>query len=170
MQVKLKMLDGGLPKPVYAKKGDAGFDLRATEDVEIHPGETVMVGTGIAVAIPDGYNGEVRPRSGIATKRMLAPINSPGTIDSGYRGEIMVPLHNFAPVILTDEYDWHAGYIPSAGKDLQALNVGAIQHVKRGERIAQLVITPCVNAELVEVEELDGTERGATGFGSSGRE
>lgn len=163
MQVKLKMLDLELPKPVYAKEGDAGFDLRATEDVEIHPGETVMVGTGIAVAIPDGFNGEVRPRSGIATKRMLAPINSPGTIDSGYRGEIMVPLHNFAPAIVIKEDDYGEGA-------RLGYNHRGIQHVKRGERIAQLVITPCVNAVLVEVEELDGTERGATGFGSSGRE
>ena len=170
MKLRIKRLDKGLPMTAYAKPGDAGFDLRATEDVVIYPGETAMVGTGIAIEIPEGYNGEVRARSGMASKRMLAPINEPGTVDSGYRGEVMVPLHNFAPVIRTDEYDWRTGSIPSAGRDLQALNVDAIQHVKRGERIAQIVIAPVAHCEFEEVEELSETDRGAGGFGSSGSE
>ena len=170
MQLKVKRLDKDMPMPRYAKKGDAGFDLRATEDVTIYPGETVMVGTGLAFEIPEGYNGEVRARSGMASKRMLAPINEPGTVDAGYRGEVMVPLHNFASVIRTDEYDWRTGSIPSAGRDLQALNVDAIQHVKRGERIAQMVIAPVAHCEFAEVDELEDTERGAGGFGSTGAE
>ena len=161
MQLNIKRLDEGIPVPSYAKAGDAGFDLRATREFTIYPGETVMVGTGIAVEIPEGYNGEVRPRSGIASRRGLAPINAPGTIDSGYRGEIMVPLHNFnAPVRI--------GYSSDTGDPCVAFATDAGQLVKRGERIAQLVITPCVQAEFSEVADLADTERGADGFGSSG--
>lgn len=166
MRLAVKILDGGLPKPFYAKENDAGFDLRATESFIIGPGETVMVGTGIAVAIPEGHNGEVRPRSGLSTKKMLAPVNAPGTIDSGYRGEIMVPLHNYAPAVLW-EYD-EAAYPADKPQMRPIPNEDGIQYVERGERIAQLVITPCVQAEFEFVGELDGTERGATGFGSSG--
>ena len=161
MKLRIKRLDKDLPMPVYAKPGDAGFDLRAADDVVICPGETVMVGTGLAVEIPEGYNGEVRARSGMASKRMLAPINEPGTVDSGYRGEVMVPLHNFAPAIVIKEDDYGEGA-------RLGYNHGGVQHVKRGERIAQMVITPCVKAEFFEVEELDDTERGAGGFGSTG--
>lgn len=155
MKVEIKILDDGIPMPEYAKRGDAGFDLRATETVAINPGETVMLGTGIAIKIPNGYNGEVRPRSGIASKKSLAPINAPGTIDSGYTGEIMVPLHNYQPSVY-----WRNG-------EMRA-NIGGVRRVERGERIAQLVITPCIKARFEAVDVLEATERGATGFGSSG--
>lgn len=170
MKLRFKKLDKDMPDPFYAQEGDAGFDLRATEDVTIYPGETVMVGTGLAFEIPDGYNGEVRARSGMASKRMLAPINEPGTVDSGYRGEVLVPLHNFAPVIETSDFDWLEGMIPSGARDLQGMNIGAIQHVKRGERIAQMVIAPVARCEFEEVDGLTETERGSGGFGSSGSE
>lgn len=159
MELRIKRLDPELPEPIYAKSGDAGFDLRATKNFTIYPGETVKIGTGIAVEIPEGYNGEVRPRSGMAGNWMLAPINSPGTIDSGYRGEIIVPLHNYAPTVRVDW--WDEDYVTRP-------NIGATRYVKRGDRIAQLVITPCVQAEFVEVSELSETERGGGGFGSSG--
>jgi dUTP pyrophosphatase len=161
MKLKVKRLDKGIPMPEYAKSNDAGFDLRATEDFTIYPGETVMVGTGLAFEIPEGYNGEVRARSGMASKRMLAPINEPGTVDSCYRGEVKVPLHNFAPLVVFKE----CGY--GDGTRLGYNNNG-IQHVKRGERIAQMVIAPVAQCEFEEVEELSETERGAGGFGSTG--
>ena len=159
MQLKVKRLDKDMPMPVYAKSGDAGFDLRATEDVTIYPGETVMVGTGLAFEIPEGFNGEVRARSGMASKRMLAPINEPGTVDAGYRGEVMVPLHNYAPTVRVDW--WDEDYVTRP-------NIDHIQHVKRGERIAQMVIAPVAQCEFAEVDELSETDRGAGGFGSTG--
>lgn len=166
MKLKVKRLDKGIPMPEYAKSNDAGFDLRATEDVTICPGETVMVGTGLAFEIPEGYNGEVRARSGMASKRMLAPINEPGTVDAGYRGEVMVPLHNFAPSGVS--------CIEQIGDGANLLRVipnrGGIQHVKRGERIAQMVIAPVAHCEFEEVDELSETDRGSGGFGSSGSE
>lgn len=165
MQLKVKRLDKDMPMPQYAKKGDAGFDLRATEDVTIYPGETVMVGTGLAFEIPEGYNGEVRARSGMASKRMLAPINEPGTVDAGYRGEVMVPLHNYAPSSIWETEFFESGVI----KTRLFPNNDGIQHVKRGERIAQMVIAPVETCEFVEVDELSETERGDGGFGSSGR-
>lgn len=166
MHLKVKRLDKDMPMPVYAKSGDAGFDLRATEDVTIHPGETVMVGTGLAFEIPECYNGEVRARSGMASKRMLAPINEPGTVDAGYRGEVMVPLHNYAPSSI-----WKTEVFESGAVKTRAVpNNDGIQQVKRGERIAQMVIAPVAQCEFEEAEELSETERGAGGFGSSGSE
>lgn len=161
MQLKVKRLDKDMPMPSYAKKGDAGFDLRATKDVTIYPGETVMVGTGLAFEIPDGWNGEVRARSGMASKKRLAPINEPGTVDAGYRGEVMVPLHNYAPTVKVDW--WDEDYVTRP-------NIDGIQYVKRGERIAQMVIAPVATCDFLEVDELSETERGAGGFGSSGSE
>ena len=169
MQLKVKRLDKGMPMPVYAKSGDAGFDLRATEDVTIRPGETVMVGTGLAFEIPEGYNGEVRARSGMASKRMLAPINEPGTVDAGYRGEVLVPLHNFAPSSV-ERFDGPYT-LPNSSETylIRAVpNYTAVQHVKRGERIAQMVIAPVETCEFVEVDELSETDRGTGGFGSTG--
>jgi dUTP pyrophosphatase len=128
-----------LPERAYA--GDAGLDLSACEDVELGPGERAVVATGLAVAIPEGYAGFVQPRSGLAAGHGIALVNSPGLIDSGYRGEIRVVLLN------TDrERTWRA---------------------EAGERIAQLVVLPVPEIELLEVEELPESERGVRGFGSS---
>lgn len=142
VQVPVKILDEGLPRPSYAKPGDAGLDLRSTEDIVIEPGQRALIGTGIAVAIPQGYAGFVQPRSGLAIKQGMTLVNTPGLIDSGYRGEIRIIALN------TDKEHAIA--------------------IKRGDRIAQLVIQEVPAVELVEVEELSSSERADTGFGSSG--
>lgn len=130
------------PAPTYAHPGDAGADLRASDDVRLAPGERRLVGTGVRIALPEGTVGMVTPRSGLAAKVGLSIVNAPGIIDAGYRGEIKVCLVNL------DRHD-----------DIQ---------IRRGERIAQLVIVPFVTANFVEVHELDATDRGAGGYGSSG--
>ncbi|MGN0072304.1 MAG: dUTP diphosphatase [Coriobacteriales bacterium] len=142
ISVPIKLLDSELQPPAYAKKGDAGLDLRATEDVVILPGERALIGTGIALAIPEGYAGFVQPRSGLAVKHGMTIVNTPGLIDSGYRGEIRIIALN------TDT--------------TQAINI------KRGDRIAQLVIQEVPAVQLVLVDELESSERSDTGFGSSG--
>jgi dUTP pyrophosphatase len=131
-----------LELPRYQTAGAAGMDLRADEPVDLAPGERRLVPTGIAVAIPAGWEGQVRPRSGLALKLGLGIANGPGTIDSDYRGEVGVILVNWGqePVRLS-----------------------------RGERIAQLVVAPVTRGSLVEVAELPGTGRGGGGFGSTGR-
>lgn len=130
-----------VPERAYA--GDAGLDLAACERVELAPGERAVVPTGLAVAIPEGYAGFVQPRSGLAARDGISVVNSPGLVDSGYRGEIKVVLLN------TDRRRaWTA---------------------EVGERIAQLVVVPVPELEPVEVEELPTSERGARGFGSSRR-
>ena len=127
--------------PSRAYPGDAGLDLAATERIELGPGERAVVPTGLAVAIPEGYAGFVQPRSGLASRHGITIVNTPGLVDSGYRGELMVVLHN------TDRAEPFV--------------------VEAGMRIAQLVVLPIPEVELVEVEELPATERGARGFGSS---
>jgi dUTP pyrophosphatase len=131
-----------LDLPRYETAGSAGLDLRADEPVALAPGERRLVPTGLAVEIPHGYEGQVRPRSGLALRLGVGMVNAPGTIDSDYRGEVGVILvnHGREPVAFA-----------------------------RGERIAQLVISPVTRAELVLVEELAGSERGAGGFGSTGK-
>ena len=131
----------GLPLPAYATKGAAGMDVVAAEDVTIPPGRRHAVATGFRVAIPEGYEIQVRPRSGLAFKHGITVPNTPGTIDSDYRGELKVLLINHGP------------------SDFE---------VKRGERIAQLVPAAVTLARFAEVEELDDTDRGAGGFGSTG--
>jgi dUTP pyrophosphatase len=127
--------------PGRAYSGDAGLDLSSCERVELAPGERALVPTGLAVAIPEGYAGFVQPRSGLATKHGISIVNTPGLVDSGYRGELLVNLVN------TD------------GRDAFV--------VEPGMRIAQLVILPVPEVELVEVDELPESERGVRGFGSS---
>ena len=127
--------------PAHAYAGDAGLDLAATERIELRPGERAVVPTGLAVAIPGGYAGFVQPRSGLASRHGITIVNTPGLVDSGYRGELMVVLHN------TDRAEPFV--------------------VEAGMRIAQLVVVPIPEVEVVEVEELPATERGARGFGSS---
>ena len=127
--------------PARAYGGDAGLDLAARERVELGPGERALVGTGLAVAIPDGYAGFVQPRSGLAARHGITIVNTPGLVDSGYRGELKVVLLN------TDEREPFV--------------------VEPGMRIAQLVVLPVPELELVEVDELPESERGVRGFGSS---
>jgi dUTP pyrophosphatase len=127
--------------PERAYTGDAGLDLVACERVELAPGDRALVPTGLAVAIPEGYAGFVQPRSGLAVKHGISIVNTPGLIDSGYRGELQVALLN------TDAREPFV--------------------VEPGMRIAQLVILPVPDVELVEVDELPATERGARGFGST---
>ena len=142
VNVHIKLLDPELPAPAYAKPGDAGADLRSRIDFELEPGERALVPTGVAIALPEGYVGLVHPRSGQATKNGITIVNAPGTVDSGYRGELMVTLLN------TDKTKSF--------------------HVQRGDRIAQLVIQKYEHATFTIVDELDQTERGSSGFGSSG--
>ena len=132
----------GLPLPSYASDGAAGLDVVAAEDLTLAPGGRHAVATGFAIAIPPGYEVQVRPRSGLALKHGITCLNTPGTIDCDYRGEVKVILAN-----------------------LGAEPFG----VKRGERIAQLVPAPVLRAEFTEVDSLDETSRGAGGFGSTGR-
>ena len=132
----------GLPLPAYATPGAAGMDVVAAEDVDLAPGQRHAVATGFRVAIPDGYEIQVRPRSGLAFKHGITVPNTPGTIDSDYRGEIKVLLINHG----TESFP-----------------------VRRGERIAQMMLAVCTVAIFDEVEELCDTDRGAGGFGSTGR-
>ena len=142
--IRLKRLDhgAGLPLPAYATAHAAGLDVVAAEDVILAPGARHAVATGFAIAIPEGYEVQVRPRSGLALKNGITCLNTPGTIDADYRGEVKVILANL-------------GAEPFA--------------VKRGERIAQLVPAAVQRAAFAEVETLDETARGAGGFGSTGR-
>ena len=140
--VSVKRLDPGIPLPTRAHDGDAGVDLCATEAVVIAPGERAMVGTGIAVALPIGTVGLIHPRSGLAARAGLSVVNTPGTVDAGYRGEIKVCLINH---------------------DLRT----PIE-LQRGDRIAQLLVQRVELPTFVEVTELDTTARGAGGYGSSG--
>lgn len=134
-------LEDGAVAPIYATDGAAGADLRATEAIELKPLERRAVSTGVRVALPEGYEGQVRARSGLALRHGLATVNSPGTIDADYRGEIQVLL----------------------------VNLGAeTVRIERGDRIAQLVIAPVARARFEIVETLDETARGAGGFGSTG--
>jgi dUTP pyrophosphatase len=134
----------GLPLPAYQSDGAAGFDLLAAIDVpiELAPGARALVPTGLAIALPPGYEAQVRPRSGLAARHGVTVLNSPGTVDADYRGEVKAILVNLGtePFLIT-----------------------------RGERIAQMVVAPVTRALLVEVENLDDTARGTGGFGSTGR-
>lgn len=128
--------------PVYAHHDDAGADLRAAEELVLGPGQRALVGTGVAIALPEGYVAFAVPRSGLAMRHGITLVNSPGTIDAGYRGEIKVPLLN------TDtEQEFR---------------------IEVGDRIAQLVVMPVSRAEFVPVDELPESQRGAGGFGSTG--
>lgn len=131
----------GLPLPAYESPGAAGMDLRAAEDATLRPGGRVLMPTGFAVALPGTHEAQVRPRSGLAVKHGVTVLNSPGTIDSDYRGEIKVPLINHGP----DDFI-----------------------IKRGDRIAQMIVAAVARATLQEVASLDDTARGGNGFGSSG--
>ena len=145
VKVPLKRLTNGadLALPQYETAGSAGADIRAAVDapLRLEPGQRALVPAGFAIALPAGYEAQVRPRSGLAVKNGITVLNAPGTIDSDYRGEVRVPLINLGDEAFT---------------------------VERGMRIAQLVIAPVVQAGFNEVGDLDETERGAGGFGSTG--
>ena len=138
----ISRLDPGLPLPTYAHPGDAGADLYARESVKLAPGQRALVPTGVAIALPAGYAGFVHPRSGLATRHGITLVNAPGTIDAGYRGEILVNLLN------TD--------------------TDRAFTIARGDRIAQLVVQRVDEAHFIEVESLPGSHRGDTGHGASG--
>jgi dUTP pyrophosphatase len=141
VEVQFRKLRDDAVVPTRAYDGDAGLDLASCERVALAPGERATVGTGLAVAVPDGYAGFVQPRSGLASRHGITIVNAPGLVDSGYRGEVRVVLLNT---------DARESFV-----------------IEPGMRIAQLVVLPVPSAEPVEVEELAETERGVRGFGSS---
>lgn len=143
LKVLITRLDESVPVPRYAKPGDAGADICTRIDLTIDPGERVLAPTGLSIALPDGYAAFVHPRSGLAIKHGVSMVNTPGTVDAGYRGELQIILINH---------------------DLRE----AISF-KKGDRIAQLIIQKVERAEFIEVEILPGTDRGSGGFGSTGK-
>ena len=155
MKLQIKKLHPDAVIPKYQTKGASGFDLHALEDVSIEPGQTKLVKTGLSVAVQEGFELQVRPRSGVSLKTPLRVANAPGTVDSDYRGEVCV--------IVTNTQTTFPGL--SAGVPV---GVDLSQHIKKGDRIAQGVICPVVQAEIEEVSQLDETVRGANGFGSTG--
>ena len=142
LDILVTKLDNDAVIPTYAKPGDAGADLYSISDLVLSPGERALVKTGIAIALPNGYVGLVHPRSGLGLKNGISVVNTPGTIDSGYRGEIGVVLIN---------HDLHESF-----------------QVKKGDRIAQLVIQKVENAQFKMVNQLPESERAAGGYGSTG--
>lgn len=141
MTVRFKRIHPAATLPAYAHEDDAGMDIRSVEDVEIAPGARALVHTGLVMALPPGWEAQVRPRSGLALKNGVTVLNTPGTIDAGYRGEVGVILANFGD---------------------------APFRVAPGDKIAQIVVAPVVRACIAEADEVDATERGAGGFGSTG--
>lgn len=142
MEVNIVKIDKDLPTPFYVHDGDAGMDIYSTEDYSLHPGESKIFSTGLKVAVPNGYELQVRPRSGLAAKHGITVLNTPGTIDHQYRGIIGVILINHG---------------------------SSVYNVKREERIAQIIFNKFESVKLKEVDELDKTKRGEGGFGSTGK-
>ena len=142
MKVAFKRIHPDAALPAYAHDGDAGMDVRSVEDLTIPAGRRALVHTGLVMVLPPDAEAQVRPRSGLALKHGVTVLNTPGTIDAGYRGEVGVILANFGEADFT---------------------------VRRGDKIAQIVVAPVTRAEIAEVEEVDATDRGAGGFGSTGK-
>ncbi|MEA2036361.1 MAG: dUTP diphosphatase [Nanoarchaeota archaeon] len=143
MKVQIKKIKDNAIVPKYAHEGDAGVDLYSTEDYTLKPNERVLVSTGIKIAVPEGYEAQVRPKSGLALKSGIGVANTPGTVDAGYRGEV--------------------GVI--------AINLGNEDYkIEKGKKIAQMVFNKIEAAEFEEVEDLDETKRGEGGFGSTGHQ
>ncbi|MGE4295535.1 MAG: dUTP diphosphatase [Campylobacterales bacterium] len=140
--IRLKKLHPDAIVPAYQSTEAAGFDLHALEDAELVAGDRALIKTGLAIALPQGYELQVRPRSGLALKHGVTVLNSPGTVDSDYRGELMIILINHGHETFS---------------------------IKKGERIAQAVLKEVIQADFAVVDELDATERGHKGFGSTGR-
>jgi dUTP pyrophosphatase len=143
VNVLITRLDASVPLPRYGKPGDAGADIASRVDMVLKAGERALVPTGLSIALPPGYVALVHPRSGLAIKNGISMVNSPGTVDASYRGELQVILIN---------HDLHEDFI-----------------IKKGDRIAQLVIQKFEVAEFIEVDSLPGTDRGSGGFGSTGK-
>ena len=141
MTISFKRISPDASLPSYARPGDAGMDLKSAEDAVVEPGARLLVHTGLAMALPEGYEAQVRPRSGLALKHGITVLNTPGTIDEGYRGEVGVILFNTGDTAFK---------------------------IAKGDRIAQMVIAPVTSARIVETDDLGSTERGAGGFGSTG--
>jgi dUTP pyrophosphatase len=141
MQLKVKRLNPAAILPAYARAGDAGLDLFAVKAIAIAPGASALVPTGIAIELPPGTEGQVRPRSGLALKHSITVLNTPGTVDEGYRGEVGVILINHGQAVFA---------------------------VEAGMKIAQLVVSPRIQVDVQETAELSGTQRGSGGFGSTG--
>ena len=141
MTLKFKRIHPDATLPSYAHPGDAGMDVRSVDDLVIAPGSRALVHTGLVMMLPPGYEAQVRPRSGLALKKGVSVLNTPGTIDEGYRGEVGVILVNFG------EEDFS---------------------VAKGDKIAQIVVAPVTVAEIIEADEVDETQRGEGGFGSTG--
>ena len=141
MTLRFRKIHPDAVLPSYAHPSDAGMDVRSVEDLVIAPGKRALVPTGLVMLLPPMYEAQVRPRSGLALKSGVTVLNTPGTIDSGYRGEVGVILANFGEA------------------DFQ---------VKKGDKIAQIVIAPVTQPEIVETDEIDETDRGSGGFGSTG--
>jgi dUTP pyrophosphatase len=165
----IKKLKGNAIIPEYQTKGAAGFDLHCNESFSIMEGETILVGTGLAMEIPAGYEVQIRPRSGLAHKCNITVLNSPGTIDSDYKGEVKVMLHRQASQlgIFTMIKQFVAKHMPGF-PGLKDLSLDTLTF-EEGERIAQAVFVPAPQAKIQEIEELTGSERGAGGFGSTGK-
>ncbi len=141
MRIHIAKIHADAILPHYVHQGDSGMDLYSIEDIAIAPGETVLVHTGLKIAVPEKYEAQVRPKSGLALKHSVTVLNTPGTVDSGYRGELCVILINHGREVF---------------------------HIQKHTKIAQLVICPVVHAEVVEITDLDETARGEGGFGSTG--
>ena len=141
MTVRFKKVHPDASLPSYAHPGDAGMDVRSVEDVELAPGARALVHTGLVMILPPGWEAQVRPRSGLALKHGVTVLNTPGTIDAGYRGEVGVILVNLGDVAFP---------------------------VRKGDRIAQIVVAPVTTADIEEADVVDETDRGAGGFGSTG--
>ncbi|MCR5415104.1 MAG: dUTP diphosphatase [Kiritimatiellae bacterium] len=142
VKLSVKRIHPDAVLPAYAHPGDAGMDVRSVADIAIEPGSRALVPTGLVFVLPPGWEAQVRPRSGLALKHGVTVLNTPGTVDSGYRGEIGVILFN------------------SSAETFR---------VSKGDRIAQIVVSPAVQAEICETDDLDATDRGAGGFGSTGK-
>lgn len=168
MNLKVKRMHEDAVIPQYAHEGDSGFDLVAVSDVIIEPGETIKVPTGLAFEIPQGFELQVRPRSGITAKTKLRV--QLGTVDAGYTGEVSVIVDNIFDRDEEDRHDIYSEVLTISG------DLTYITHfkpfgsyiIRKGERIAQAVLAPIVRAEITEVDELEDSVRGANGFGSSG--
>ena len=142
MQLKFKKLNNSVITPKYHTEGSAGFDLHSLETKSLEPNEIYLFSTGIFIEVPEGYEAQVRPRSGLATKNGITVINTPGTVDSDYRGEVKVALINLGKKEII---------------------------IHKDDRIAQVIISPIIQCELIETDELSNTDRNQNGFGSTGK-
>lgn len=171
IKVKVKKLHPDAVIPHYAHGGDAGFDLVAVEDVVITPGETKAIPLGLAFEIPEGYEMQIRPRSGLSLKTKLRVANSPGTVDCSYRGEVKVIFHNAAQEYRNSFFQKVTGdclYLDGTKFGKHGDFTHETYLIRKGDRIAQGVIQRLPTVELIEVDELSNSERGEDGFGSTG--